>query len=182
MYILAFVCLALSVAVDARPTEDERVRLWHEKNVWPPKWQKESDGYRTTMENREKEIQQLTGADERWENWMQFVQARMLPKFTPHGFKVIKTPAAVHEKLVNAFQHGIDNWDKLRDEVGVRDSIYGPATPKFIDLGSLAQEVMHELRELHEDWVGGMKLRPTSAYGVRMYQNQSTIVMHNDKV
>ena len=27
-----------------------------------------------------------------------------------------------------------------------------------------------------------MKLRPTSAYGVRLYQNGSSLVMHHDKV
>lgn len=57
-----------------RPTEEERVRLWHEKNVWPPTWQPESPGYRALMESREQEIMQLTGADERWENWMQYTQ------------------------------------------------------------------------------------------------------------
>jgi hypothetical protein len=182
VFIIFTVLLIASVEISARPSEDERIDLWHKNNVWPPKWQPESDGYRTTMENREREIQQLTGADERWENWMQYTQARMLPKFTPLGFEVIKTPPAIHAKLATAVKKGIDNWDNLRFEDGVADSIYGPSTPKFVDLGSLAQEVLGELKDYHENWVGGMKLRPTSAYGVRLYQNQSTIVMHNDKV
>ena len=29
---------------------------------------------------------------------------------------------------------------------------------------------------------GGMELRATSAYGVRLYQNGSSLVMHYDKV
>jgi hypothetical protein len=50
-------------------SESERVALWHQKHSWPPKWQQESQSYRALMEEREKEIMQLTGADERWENW-----------------------------------------------------------------------------------------------------------------
>lgn len=183
LFVTGIVCVWLALAVSAeRPSEEERVRLWRRKNVWPPNWQPESDGYRETMEKREAEIMQLTGSDERWENWMQFVQARLLPKFTPVGFKLVQTPKFVHDKLVAAVNRGIRNWDRLPYEEGVRDSIYAPNPPKFIDLDSLAQEVLGDLRTFHEDWVGGMKLRGTSAYGVRMYQNGSTIVMHNDKV
>lgn len=29
--------------------------------------------------------------------------------------------------------------------------------------------------------IGGIKLKPTSAYGVRLYQNGSSLVMHYDK-
>jgi hypothetical protein len=34
----------------------------------------------------------------------------------------------------------------------------------------------------HEEWAGGIKLRGTSAYGVRLYKNGSSLVMHYDKV
>ena len=41
---------------------------------------------------------------------------------------------------------------------------------------------MNDLLSLHEQWAGGIKLRPTSAYGVRLYQNGSSLMMHHDKV
>lgn len=50
-------------------SEDERIAQWHEKHSWPPKWHDEPPSYRALMEEREREIMQLTGADERWENW-----------------------------------------------------------------------------------------------------------------
>lgn len=34
----------------------------------------------------------------------------------------------------------------------------------------------------HEEWVGGMKLKPTSAYGIRLYQNSTTLACHFDKI
>ena len=42
--------------------------------MWPPVWQKETEGYLHTQQKREKEIMELPGADERWENWMQHTQ------------------------------------------------------------------------------------------------------------
>lgn len=79
----------------------------------------------------------IPGADERWENWMQFVQVRnqilltsprshfpdgqgyMLPRFTEQGFEVVKTPEHVHAKLKAAVDEGVANWDSLRDEENV---------------------------------------------------------------
>jgi hypothetical protein len=64
---------------------------------------------------------------------------------------------------------GLEKWQRLRIEHRV-PLMYGPQS-KFIDLNSLAWEVIEDLKELHEEWAGGIKLFPTSAYGVRMYQN-----------
>jgi hypothetical protein len=56
---------------EERLSEADRIRYWHERNVWPPQWQDESEAYRKKQLEREKEIMQLTGSQERWENWMQ---------------------------------------------------------------------------------------------------------------
>lgn len=105
----------------------------------------------------------------------------MLPTFTDAGFELIQTPPAVHAKLKAAVDAAVAHWDDLPYENGVDDSIYAFDTPKFAFLNDLANEVIQELRPMHEAWIGGIPLRATSAYGVRLYQNGSTIVMHNDK-
>lgn len=170
--------------IDARPTEKERVELWHARgNTWPPTWQEETPGYAALMAFRETELMKIPGSDERWENYMQYTQGRMVPTFTAQGFDVIQTPHSVHEKLLNAVNKNLDNWDGMRQEHDV-DCIYHPEgmSPKFADIGRIAREVHEELLPLHEAWAGGIKLRPTSAYGVRLYQNGSSLVMHHDKV
>eukprot|EP01038_Epipyxis_sp_PR26KG_P012257 gene12257-16436_t len=50
----------------------------------------------------------------------------------------------------------------------------------MIDLGELDRKVLKELQYLHEEW-SNMELIPTSTYGVRMYQNGSSTVMHYDR-
>lgn len=168
---------------EKRPSESERVRLWKLKNTWPPQWQPESERFKKFMEHREAEIMAITGADERWENWLQYTQSRLVPKFTPFGFKLAQTPTAVHEKLRAAVESGVQNFDQLRSEGNI-DVIYHNVSkqPKFVDLNTLAWEVINDLKTVHEEWAGGMKLIPTSAYGVRLYQNGSSLVMHYDRV
>lgn len=51
-------------------SESERVEVFREKHVWPPQWQEENEGYTELMRDREKELMQLPGSHERWENWM----------------------------------------------------------------------------------------------------------------
>jgi hypothetical protein len=46
----------------------------------------------------------------RWENWLQFTQSRLVPKFTEVGFEIIDTPPEVHRKLVNAVESAVENW------------------------------------------------------------------------
>lgn len=60
------------------------------------------------------------------------------------------------------------------------DAIYGPTIPRLIPIGHLAQDVLKALRPMHEEW-GGMELVGTSVYGIRVYTNGSSLVMHNDK-
>ena len=110
-----------------------------------------------------------------------YYTGRFLPPFTDVGFQVVQTPPHVHAKLKAAVDKAVAQWDSLPFEQGVSDSIYAFESPKFVFLHDLAWEVIREMLPLHEAWAGGIKLRPTSAYGVRLYQNGSTIVMHNDK-
>lgn len=171
----------------SRPSEQERVEQWHNAgNTWPPKWQEETEAMKIDKANKEREVMALTGANERWENWLQLTQSRLVPKFTERGFEVINTPKHIHEKLLKATMDGVNRWDELRSE-GKVDVIYlgrEKKLPKFVDLGPLAWEVINDpvMKELHEQWAGGMELQSTSAYGVRLYQNGSSLVMHYDRV
>jgi hypothetical protein len=77
-FILA-VAVYIAPLASSRPSESERVRLWHEAgNTWPPNWQPASAEFQERMKHREWEIMDLPGADERWENWMQFTQVSMI--------------------------------------------------------------------------------------------------------
>ena len=137
--------VVLTAIAQARPTEEERVRLWLENvKQWPPTWHaaNESTEYQAAQSAREAEIQAIPGANERWENWMQFTQGRMVKKFTPMGFKVVKTPKDIHDRLVAKVQDAIDHqWESLPEESDVGDAIYGENRPLFVEMDGLDWEV-----------------------------------------
>lgn len=171
----------LPVILLARPTEQERVELWYQAgNTWPPNWQAESESFKEAMRKREEELLMIPGANERWENFMQFTQSRLVPRFTEKGFELIQTPPAIHAKLKAALDRALLNWDQIRTEPKI-DAVYTPLPSKFVDLHGMEREVLRELKPLHEAW-SGLELEGTSAYGIRLYRNGSSLVMHYDKV
>lgn len=171
------------LGVDCRFTEPERIRHWKEHHTWPPKWNEESPGYRALMEKREREIMQIPGSDERWENWMQFIMQRMVPSFSEKGFELTRMPPDLFKKLQEKVTPYLENgWERLRPEGPIDVVNTHPDRPsKMIDLGPLSREIHNALLPMHEAW-SGIKLRPSSIYGVRAYQNGSSLLMHVDKV
>jgi hypothetical protein len=163
-------------------SESERVANRHQiYGSWPLNLHDESIGSKELNAAREAEIMAIPGSHERWENWMQFVAGQLVPKLTTHGFELVKTPPAVHAKLREKLEAALVDWDSIPFENNI-PLIYGPLPPKFVNIGSLAMEVNADLLSLHEQWAGGIKLRGTSSYGLRLYQNGSSLVMHRDKV
>ena len=161
-------------------TEPERVAHWKTKHTWPPTWQPESEGFRELMEAREREIMsEIKESNERWENWMQYVQGRYVRTFTELGFQLAKVPPHIKQILEEKLAEGLQNWDSLRTE-GAIPVIHGPDS-KFIDIQDTLKQVQRELLPLHEAWIGGIKLKPTSIYGIRAYRNGSSLAMHCDK-
>ena len=47
-------------------------------------------GIKALYDAREAEIMKIAGSDERWENWLQFTQSRLVPKFTEVRFITLK--------------------------------------------------------------------------------------------
>jgi hypothetical protein len=198
-FIVVLVIVALSYRVDGarfqrgkhrdlneespRLSESDRVAQWYARgNTWPPTWQNETPEYQALMAAREEELQRLPGADERWENYMQFTASRMVPRFTKYGFKVMQTPAEAQAILKGAVDKALENFDGIRDEA-IIDVLYTPIPSKFVDLPAESLKRVQEiLKPYHEEWVGGMALHPTSIYGIRMNRNASSLVMHYDKV
>ena len=80
----------------------------------------------------------LSGSDERWENWMQYVQSRMLPRFTEHGYDVIDTPTHIQAKLKAMIDKAVKDFDNLPIEAGT-GPFYGLTKAKFVELGEISE-------------------------------------------
>lgn len=114
---------------------------------------------------------------DRYEGFIQTLRAAVLaPNFTEHGFGLARCP----EDLLAALQEGIrDGLETARYEAEV-EPILGPRC-KFINRADLTRRVLEELKHYAETWVG-FPLIPYKAYGFRLYQNSSQLLMHVDKM
>jgi hypothetical protein len=102
----------------------------------------------------------------------------MVPNFTRNGYEIIQTPKHIHEALLQQFQKALNKWDYLPNSV--QAGIFGP-TSKFYNAISLGWNISYELKESYEQWLG-QPLKPTHAFGLRIYVNGSSLSMHRDKV
>lgn len=180
LLIALFICSEKAV-IGRRLSEQDRVQQWKERGTnWPPTWQPESPSFRTAMELREAEIMTLTGADERWENFMQFTQSRMLPRFSKLGFKIIQTPPDVHEMLKLELSKGLLDIESLYNEKSYAGA-YNTQSTKLVDVSRIKVAVQSAMRGVHETFAG-VKLSPTFAYGIRINRGGSALAMHYDQV
>ena len=160
-------------------SEAERVEEYHKRNyTWPPmQYVPDTDGWKHLFQSRFAQVAEIGDRGKRYEGYLQTVySAFQAPNFTELGFGLARAPSS----LVEALQRGIRNGlTTARHEKRV-DVIDAPEQPLFIDRPDLTERVIQELRHYAEEW-SGIKLVPFTAYGFRLYQNQSALFMHVDK-
>lgn len=140
---------------------------------------------------------ELPGPD--WEGWqtkdrlvrfhktLALVQHQRLPNFTAEGFKKIKIPEVIREDVMNLRQRMREQLANgtIKPEVDLAvGSVLGfegeENRPLFMPAFEEARTIMEKLRPYHEEWIGGIKLVPRSAYALRVYQKTNTLAYHVD--
>jgi len=164
--------------------------IWPPKNAstgWPPQPAQESAAYTESRDQMESWIRgQLHEHKERFDEWAQLVQSRLLPSFTHYGFKLFDfkalRPALWHELAKNYEEHVLDPDMFLRlpyEEMG-ESRLHNPMQPRFYHQDDLNARLLDSMRPELEGW-SGVPLQNGRAYGVRVYRNRSTLVLHVDK-
>ena len=118
-------------------------------------------------------------------------QSWILPRFTPNGFKLID--ATKDERVREVWENLREHYNEQKNLVGRREVFGGSDTvnttdqPLFIGDGvqhELNRRVTEALLPICEEWASHytpVQLSPTSTYGVRVYQNGSTLFNHVDR-
>jgi len=160
--------------------EEDRVAEYHRRNHTYPlaSYTPNTPGWKEMMARRLEQVQEIEDRGERYEGFIQTIRSALLvPNFTETGFGLARCP----DELLGALQQGIKE--------GLPDASYeykvniidGPRA-KFVNRPDLTQRVLQELKHYAETWVNGVELTPYRAYGFRLYQNDSQLRMHVDKV
>lgn len=109
-------------------------------------------GIRALYAAREAEIMAIEGSDERWENWLQFTQSRLVPKFTEvHQFLMINfcaTPLAGSEiKFLSK-----EEPHTVLSVSSPSDTHYFPSLYYITCCAALIAELLPPLISFRSDW------------------------------
>jgi len=159
--------------------EEDRIEEYKKRNyTWPiSDFVPKNEGWKKLMEERLGQVAEIEDSNKRYEGYIQTLHSAFLvPNFTEHGFGLARAPDDLMEALRKGIRDGLPTAG-YENEVEVING----ARPLFIDRPDLTKRVLHELRDYAETW-SGVELTPYRAYGFRLYQNNSQLTMHVDKM
>jgi hypothetical protein len=160
-------------------TEEDRLEQYYARNhSWPiEKFSPETPGWRELFEHRLRQVAEIPDTNDRFEGYAQTLSAGVVqPNYTEWGFGLARAPEPLMEDLRRAIREGVEAGPRLENHI---NAITEPR-PWFIDRPDLTKRVLKELQEYPEKWVG-FPLTAHTAYGFRLYRNQSRLHVHVDK-
>ena len=175
------VSLLALVPLSTAMTETERLEGYHARNhTWTPRYVPNTPGWSKLMTERLEQVHEIDVYDRKFEGYVQTLHhAALAPNHTELGFGMTRAPDDLMEELRNAIRDGLANGKaRLEEKIEVIDA---PTQPLFIDRPDLMDRVLHELQPYVEAW-SGQEVIPVNAYGLRLYQNNSALWMHVDKM
>mmetsp|Transcript_46122 Transcript_46122/g.59248 ORF Transcript_46122/g.59248 Transcript_46122/m.59248 type:complete len:366 (-) Transcript_46122:342-1439(-) len=202
--ILLLFVLALGIAQARHPggqrgwrgmSEEERVDSFNKNGyIWPPTfgtkgWPsvqvEESEEYKKSRDRMEAHIRSIPTYKLHWDEFFGLAQSRLMPSFTDVGFKKIKAPTHIWQKLKEAYDDGLRQISMNGDKTESFAHKPGSTTPQllkpnFIPTHGINNQAMNELRPILEEW-SGIELQNGQSYGIRVYKNGSTLVNHVDR-
>lgn len=115
-----------------------------------------------------------------------FKNRDQIPKFSTHGFQVVKVPPTEWGIINDSYQL-LQNNVKNEDFKGVKDIIrtddgeYGSEMMSFDNLTTIRTLLHQSLLPLHEQF-SGQKLEPSMLYGIRSYKRGASLINHSDRI
>jgi len=162
-----------------RYTEEERMAEYMKRGYTFPfdHFNPNTEGWNKLMNQRVSQLMSNPEMQERWDGWIQTLSSALtVPNYTEFGWGLTQAPAQLTADLRQAIYDGLPT---ARSE-GKIDVITGPNLPLFIDRPDLTTRVQEELQPILEAW-SNVELTPYTAYGFRLYRNESRLWMHVDK-
>ena len=130
----------LTVAVSGSGMSEEfRVAEYNKRNhTWPPNYVPKNEGWKTLMDHRFRQIDEIEDSEIRYEAFVQTVNAAVVaPNFTEFGFGLARAPDELMEALRQGIKDGLEAGPEFEYDIPV---IKGDR-PWFIDRPDLTQRV-----------------------------------------
>jgi hypothetical protein len=181
LLIVVICTLLLGVVNSFHIEEHVRIAEFTMRNyTWPPqKWNPPTMG--RIMDRRLRQIQAIDNRVDRFHAYSVLSSSTAIvgKNLTQFGWALTRAP----QHLVDLLTQELFNkpWNARESEeylhpMGLRilDQL-----PFMVDTTNVNQYLLRELQPLHEQWIN-QPLQPVTAFGMRVYQNQSQLLMHVD--
>jgi hypothetical protein len=185
--LLIVMALATTSSSADQLSEEERIHEYHyRRHTWPPKltdYVPNTPGWQSLFEKRLTQLSYISDLEAKYNGYMSVVHSALIaPNFTEYGWGLTRAPQGLVDALVDNLQRGLASPDTLQEEYqpfDVEDE-YPDQKPLMVHNYHLNNRAMYELQSIHESW-SGTKLIPNNAYGLRVYRNESKLLMHIDQ-
>lgn len=172
-------------SVSGNLNENERMEEFHRRgHTWPPKledYKPSTPGWKAINDKWFDQLQYSAeeSSDERYQAYMSAVHSALISKnFTQYGWGITKAPKAVVDKLKKRLHDGLNKEEKKFERPN-------PCTgtdllPYYMPDYKMNKEIVEDMLPFMESW-SGVELHPNNAYGLRVYRNNTNLLMHLDK-
>ena len=115
---------------------------------WPPVLDDDSEPYKASRDRIEAHIRSIDDYKLHWDEFFGLAQSRLMPRFTPSGFKKLKAPVHLYHKLKDAYERGLkslaqrENPESFSHKTG--SNTPRELLPNFIGTHRLNDEVLFE--------------------------------------
>ena len=183
---LALISLLINL-IFGQLSEDERVNEYHARNhQWPPLPSDyipaNSPGWRSIFDRRFEQIARIPDEGAKYNAYMSAVHSSLLsPNFTQYGWALTRGPPELVEDLFTMLKIGLRSEDtpvEIQSHPLMEE--YPQELPLMVVDESLNRRATKTLKPILEAWAG-VNLIANNAYGLRVYRNQSKLLMHIDE-
>lgn len=163
--------------------ESERLAEYEARGYeWPlPELVPNTPGWRNIFSRRFEQIEQtIENRGKRYDAWISTMASALVqPNFTENGWGLTRAPEDLMVELRKKLHDNLATAP-LENRVDVIEGGDETSRPLFISNKPLNDKVLRELKPMHEKWAG-VELEGAIAYGLRVYRDNSRLLMHVDK-
>ena len=177
--------------VNSRFTEEKRLQEYTKRNYsWPiSEYHPNTSEWNALWQRRIQQVESMSSAtpiqvQEKYDAWLIAMWSSLVaPNFTQHGWAVTKIPQSTWwlREIQDEVYQQMSFPDTSLSYESYDPAIVGDHRPYFVPLPDhLRHQALHDLKPIFESW-SSITLRPQSEYGLRVYQNSSSLYMHIDQ-
>jgi hypothetical protein len=154
-------------------------------HVWPPppsEYIPADPKWISIFARRFDQLSRISDLDDKYNGYMSVLHAALLaPNFTEYGWGLTRAPPDLVIALVDNLKRGLASEDTPEEDARHPVSEEYPLMrPLMVPNERLNDRAMIEMKHMHEAW-SGVELIANNAYGLRVYRNQSKLLMHIDE-